>query len=573
MYHRAELIISPGHRGDCVGLFQSCDEFKNPTELRAFAGYAQLELVEMWLPREEGLKCEIVFLNLLRYGRSWSEPVLLDLLDALALKYSDDWRGKKSRALREEIRSALLNAETGEPDGGYSRLVKDSAASDKQGAARTAESWIDEAGDNLDELALRITLAVFQGTTFETIETAKNDLLKMLQELVPTPPPNPETPPPPPAPHVPLMRRIQKAGATDRLVGPPDWEAVIELKEPVAVEVITYVWRLYREACWRQKLMEWLTMYAAGHRLDVRTRAAVAVGILATKDYRFVRDNLLAGWVKARVNRSQYRTAIGMALGVLAQEESWVAEVQSLLRGWSRSTDPAERWAALRAYIYVGASCRPVREVIAGWRDIAAFAVTTSESVTIYVEDSEQKVVQLKPMLMSLMDAMMRFFVSVAQMPPEEKRPRFASILEGLREWIEGNRADVGLGLFMFTTLGQLVVGAAGDGEADGAPVLLQLLPDGPGADVTGYRSQLAGLIETLMRNGATITDARELLCAWLIWVNGLQHNSQLYEARIRTLLKEIIAADKSGRARGKLAVCLRDCGRNRTAQSLLSSL
>jgi hypothetical protein len=577
MNYRAELNISVELRLDCVGLFKECDEFNSAASLRAFAVFARLQLADKWLPRAEELNCELVFINLLRYGRSWSEPVLLDLLSALALKYRGDWREGKCRDLSDGIRSALLQSETKEQEGGYQQLARESAASDSRAGAKSAESWIEEAGDDLDELAMRISLAVFQGATFETIEAAKDDLLKMLKELVPPPPPpDPEAPPVPPPPHVPLMRRIQKAGAFETEAKPPHWERVVEMKEPVASEVITYVWHFYKEAKWRQKFMEWLTIYAAGHRADVRTRAAVAVGILALNDYRFVRDRLLAAWVRAEVNKSQYRTAVGMALGVLAQRHDRVAEVQTLLRNWSRSPNPAEQWAALRAYIYVGAYCRPLKDVIAGWRDIAAFAATTSESVTILIgdagrEDEPHRVVQLKPMLMSLMDAMMRFFVGVAQMPADEKAPRFASILEGLKEWIADDRADAPLGLFMFTTLGQLVVGAPGDGEASGAPVLLQLLMEGP--DENGYRSQLAGLFELLMRKADTIIDAKEMLCAWLGWANSVQGESRPYESRIRTLFEEIIAADRSGRARGKLAAFLRDCGRNRVAQSLLSDL
>jgi hypothetical protein len=577
MYYRAQLNIPQELSIACVGLFKECDEFDNVTALRKFVGFAQLALADKWLPRAEVLDCEIIFVNLLRYGRSWSEPVLLDLLNALALKYPGDWRETKCRELRDEIRDALLQAGTREQEGDYQQLVKDSAAGNSRAGAKSAEAWIEEAGDNIDELALRISLAVFQGTTFDIIEAAKNDLSEMLRELVPPPPPpDPEAPPPPPAPHVPLMRRIQQAGAFETEARPPDWERVVELKEPAASEVITYVWHFYKEAKWRQKLMEWLTIYAAGRRADVRTRAAVAAGILAINDYRFVRDKLLAGWVQAEVNKSQYRTAIGMALGVLAEKEGRAAEVQSLLRSWSRSPDPAERWAALRAYIYVGAACRPVKDVIAGWRDIAAFAISASESVTILIngsghEGGERKMVQLKPMFMSLMDAMMRFFVDVARMPAEENRPRFASILEGLKDWIGDNKVDARLGLFMFTTLGQLVVGVAGDGEAAGAPVLLQLAEEGP--DGSGYRSQLAGLFELTMRKADTIIDAKELLCAWLGWANGLQGESRLYESRLRTLFEEIIAADKSGRARGKLAAFLRDCGRNRLAQRLLSDM
>src|SRR5579885_676700 len=556
MYYTAELIISVPLRQDCVDLFRQCPEvFDSVARLKSFARFYRLEQTENWFPKSDDLYHEELCLSLLRYGRSWSEPVLLSLLDALALKYSEDWRKGKCRELEDRIRSELLQGNTQEQEGNVLQLVKDSTAGNGRGGKKSAESWIEEAGDNLDELALRISLAVFQGTTFETIEAAKDDLFEMLKEFVPPPPPpDPEAPPVPPLPHVPLMRRIQKAGAFETEAKPPDWERVVELKEPVANEVITYVWHFYKESKWRQKFMEWLTIYAAGRRADVRARAAVAVGILATNDYRFVRDRLLSSWVKANVNRSQYRTAIGIALVTLVQKEGRAEEVQSLLRNWSRSPNPAERWAALRAYIYVGAYCRPVKDVIAGWRDIAAFAVAAaSESTHILTDGSalgaaEIAVVELKPMLMSLMDAMMRFFVGVAQMSADEKAPRFASILEGLKEWIANDRADAWLGLFMFTTLGQLVAGATGDGEMGGAPVLLQLSGEGP--DENGYRSQLAGLFELLMRKAETIIYAKELLCAWLAWANSVQGGSLSYESRIRVLFEEIIAADKSGRAR-----------------------
>jgi hypothetical protein len=256
-----------------------------------------------------------------------------------------------------------------------------------------------------------------------------------------------------------------------------------------------------------------------------------------------------------------------MALGVLVREEAWAAEVQNLLRTWSESPEQAQRWAALRAYIYVGAYCQPVSEVIARWR-----AIASSEYAAILIQVTEDKALQLNnPIHMSLMDGMVRFFVSVAQLPEEKKRPLLAGILEGLKNWVADAKADAGLGLFMFTTLGRLIVG--GDSESDGAPVLLQLVSDGPTEDEVGYRSQLAGIFEVVMRNGATITEARDMLCAWLGWVDGLQNNSSSYESRIRTLLEEIIAADTSGRMRGKLVFCLRDCGRNQAAERILLDL
>jgi hypothetical protein len=567
--YKTELKISQTLRIECITLFMECKEFGSPHKLRDFANITQLKLVVKCIPLKEDLDPNELMLNLLRTRNKVSlEPALFDLLKALATEYENEHLGTKFKDLKEAIKREFLNAENSGQEKDYQQFVEDSAPSDGRVTDESAGLWIEEAGDNLDELALRITLAVFNGTTFEVIERAKNELLEMLKELVPPPPPPDPENPPPVVPHVPLMRRLEKAGAKETEGKPPDWRRVIELDRPeLASEAVVYVWQLNRETKWRQKLIEWLTNHAAGRAADVRTRAAVAVGRLAVKDYRFVRDRLLNDWV--RRNDSQFRTAIGMALGVLVREENLKAEVQGLLREWSESNEEAKRWAAMRAYIYVGAYCRPPGEAIARWREIAA-----SEHVSILIPISETEAVRLNnPLHMSLMDAMVRFFVGVALLPEEERRRLVGGILGELKGWIAANDDGAWLGLFMFTTLGQLVVGTGENGESDSAPVLLQLVKEGTGEDEIDYRSQLAGLLELAMRNGATIIEAQELLCAWLSWADGLQDNSQLYETRIQTLFKDIIAADGGGRMRGKLAACLRDCGRNRTAQRILSSL
>lgn len=573
MDYKAELRISHDLRMRCVAVFRECDEFKSPSKLRTFASLTHLQLTEKWIPNADELDHDKIFLNLLRHGKTWFEPVLLALLNALARQYIGDWREAQCQTLEEEIRTTLLQPGGSEQEQDYQQqLAVIGSASEANGGEGRAAQWIEEAGDDLDERALRITLAVFHGTTFETIERAKNDLLEAFQELVPPPPPPPpaapdtQVPAPPAPPYVPLMQRLKKAGAYETDGEAPEWKKVVQLKEPeLASEILVHVWQLYREPKWRQKLIGWLTSYVNGRPADVRTRAALAAGVLAIKDYRFVRENLLDLWVEG--DDAQYRTAIGMALSVLVQKEAWAEEVQSLVRTWSESPKQAERWAALRAYIYVGAYCQPVSEVIARWRAIAA-----SEYAAVLIQVSEQKALQLNnPMHMSLMDAMVRFFVSVAQLAEEKRRPLFAGILDGLKQWLADGKADAGLGLFMFTTLGRLIVG--GDGESDGAPVLLQLVSDGSTEDGSGYRSHLAGIFELMMRNGVTITEARDLLCDWLGWVDGLPEISPSYESRLRTLFEEIIAADTSGRMRGKLRVCLRDCGRKPVVERILSEL
>jgi hypothetical protein len=551
--------VSSDLRSECLKLFEQCDEFSSPEKFRSFASLKELAFVERCIPRSRDLDPEILFTNMLTTGRSRSDPALFDLLDALVKKYELDFKGEECKELREKLRTALLQADSPEQAEDYERLVVHSAPSDVEGKDQLAKRWIEGAGDDLDELTLRITLAVFSGTTFEVIEKAKNDLLELLQQLLSPTIPNPESPVPAVS-YAPLMRRLEKAGAKETAGKAPDWKKVIELEDVErASEAIGFVWQLHREPRWRQKLIEWLTTQAAGRSADVRTRVAVAAGRLALRDYRFVRDNLLMRWVEK--NEAVYRTAIGMALGVLVREQTWVAEVQNLLWKWSKSPKEAERWAAVRAYIFVGAYLRPVSDVIGRWRDIAGSQRVAVASERGWTND---------PMRISLMDAMMRFFVHVAQQPSEERRSLLTGILEGLKKWIADNGSDAGLGFFMFLTLARMTISPIDNAEANSPPMLLQLVDQE--TDDSDYRRQLAALFELTMSRGSTIVEVKELLCAWLRWINGLGDNSQ-YETRIRTLLADIIATDSSGRMRGRLSACLRECGRNQAVERVLSGL
>jgi len=568
------FAISFELREECLQLFREFDEFNNPDKLRAFTTIGGLEIVNSCILPSNDLDYTMLFTKLTTTGRSPSEPALFDLLDALGRHYPhEELKQQRCQDLKEKLRKELLQAGNQEQAKDYEQLVESSTAGDGRGVAEgdgLAAQWIDAAGDNWDELALRITLAVFNGTTFAFIERAKDDLLVSLRQLVP---PSTIEDPPAVVTHVPLMRRLQNAGAKETAGTPPNWKKVIELKEDRAEfvsEAIGYIWQQYQENKWRNALIEWLTSYAVEESADVRTRVAVAVGILAIQDYRFVKHKLLDRWVEASGEDTrkagQYRMAIGMALGVLVREENLAGEVQNLVRSWSHSRDRSERWAAVRAYIYVGSHVRPISEVIESWREIAAF-----EYPAVGVEVLGERFIRLNPLHISLMDAMMRFFIYVAEQPDEQRRSHFTGILEGLKKWIAENRTDAGMGLFMFSTLGRLMFNAVGTEETDSPPVLLQLVEEQP--DQTEYRTQLAELFERVMSNGDTIIEARDLLCTWLGWINSLQNNPKSYETRVQHLLRDIIAADKSGRMRGKLTACLRDCGRNRAIDRIIFDL
>lgn len=578
--------ISGELRDDCLTLFSQCDELSDPDKFRKLAfSFEELKLVRGCIPFARELDHEMLIARLLATGRPPMEPALLDLLEFLGRRLSErnDMKAPMCAELKERLRAELQQAGGGEQARDYRQVVEAGTRGDVRESDVSGRQWIEAAGDDLDDLALRVTLAVFNGTTFEVIERAKGRLLEMLRELVPPPPP-PLAPaegvtPAAPPPHVPIVRRLEKAGARETEGRPPDWRRVIELDRPeLGGDALWHVWEFYREPEWRRKLIEWLTNHAVGHAADVRTRAAVAVGRLALRDYRYVKDNVLRRWVDASEKppdeepdgrkAAQYRMAVGMALGVLAREENWIGEVENLLGQWSRSSRRAERWAAVRAYIYAGPYCRPISGVIRRLRDIAS-----SEPYAVYLPVPGNKILEVRnPIYMSLLDAMVQFFAGVAQQPVEARRQSFAGILEGLKEWIAAERGDAGTGLFMFSTLGRLAF-AGTDGESSGSspPLLLQLVEEQP--ERTDYREQLAGLFELTLRDATTFLEARELLCVWASWVNGLGSNSESYEARMRVLLSDIIRADKSGRMRGRLAACLRYCGRNRVVERILATL
>jgi hypothetical protein len=566
------LTISPELREECLRFFCQFKEFSNPDELRAFTYVQGLELVHKHIPNSNDLDYTILFTKLMQTGRSPLEPALFDLLDLLALRYrEEDFKRQQCHELKEKIRNELIQYGSQEQAKDYQTLLERAAVSGRHGVGGKAAPWIEEVGDDLDELALRITLAVFSGTTFEVIERAKNDLVELLRPLVPT---VKVEDPPVVLKNIPLMRRIQKAGATETGGTAPSWKRAIELKkeqQDFAREAIGYVWQIYRENNWRRALIEWLSCYAVGGASDVRTRAAVAVGSLAVQDYRYVRDNVLARWIAASGEddrkAGEYRMAVGMALGVIVLDPAWSAEVQNLVRRWSQSSDRSERWVAVRAFIYVGVHWRPISEVIDQWHKIAA-----TELPAIGVEAQGQALIRLNPLHMSLMDAMMRFFLILMQGLNGDNHEPFVGILQGLGNWIASTRADAAMGVFMFTTLGQIRLSTSGSIEsADSPPLLLHLVEEQ--STQSDYGKQLAELFNVLMSDVETIIEARDLLCIWAGWVNGLQHNRQSYEIRLQNLLKDIIVADKSGRMRGRLINSLRDCGRNNTLDRVLSSL
>lgn len=454
-----------------------------------------------------------------------------------------------------------------------------SEAQDKDGNPQTAEQWFDEAGDNLDEWALRIALAVFNGTSYETIDRAKTELFELLDPpRPPQPPPKPDEPPQPLPPVIPPRKsvRLRNARATETQESPAK-PKVVKLDDPnLAYEALRFIWREYND--WHGYLIEWLTDYAAGQPVEIRMRAAVAAGVLAKEDYVVVRNRLLLCWVNAEQNGDQYRAAVGMALGCVILDQQWRDEIRDLLKEWAISNDPARRWAAARAYIYVGVYC-PIKEVIGQWR-----AIARSEEATISFAMSGNMFLRFA-LHMSLADAMVTFFLNAAEISDEvsyEKRQLiFEDALEGLEEWTKADELandSPGFGLFMFLTLTRVLI--TGNTPEENWPFILLHLVDAD-APQSPYCLRLARLFHKALNQSAIIQQALEPLQSWLEWIDlEPLFDAPKYEARMQTLLEAIIDCDPriKVRMRDRLKFYLRSWANHprspiRSAQRLLDNL
>jgi len=542
------LVISVDLRQMCLSLFCDLKEFKDPESLITFVRNNHLTIVLRHLPRQAELILDKVIDRLMEWGKSPQRPALLELIIELEKTYQGEHQAEECKNCRKSLESWLVSAPRFDQVHDYEALV---TTTPKQAprVSKSAEQWIDECGTDLDELALRITLCVFNGTTFEVIENAKNRLLALLQETHKSSAGSTATAPPP----VSVMRRLMKAGAEESDARPPDWKRVILLNKPaIATEALTYVWRMNRETEWRKNFITWLTEHAEENNpADVRMRAGIAAGRLALKDYGYVRDHLFKRWVK--INTRALRMALGMALGVVAREETLTSEVQRQLLIWSHSDRLDERWAAMRAYIFAGAFVKPTSEVMTAWRHIY-----NSEPAVVQVELGGYTFQGPNPLHMSLVDAIMRFFVVVSELPPKQRESVLSGIVEGLNNWVFARQPDAELGLVSFLLLARLVARSDDKSEAIAAPVLLQQID--PENKQSKYRQQLTQFLANGFRSTSIIRQTNEVICEWLKWINELPAASGPYEQRIHALMADLIASDSTQRMTGKLMSCLRSC-------------
>lgn len=378
--------------------------------------------------------------------------------------------------------------------------------------------WFNDVADDVEAAAFRIALAVFNGAQVTEVQQAAQTLVRLLR-----PPTNDTQPPTPPSTFVSpfkketLAKKLEKAGA--KLVERPVVREysdkalvkVVELEdESYSNVLLAYIWE-YDEL--RPIILEWLCEYATNAPLDMRLRAAGALGALASMDFEVLTRRVFLKWANVDIEdadlRRRHHQALGNALGVLIWNEAHAEEVLGLLRAWVEDGDPRHKWAAARAYAQVG--LRYPREAMHQWRCI----LESEAHVTLRLTESFGIAIP-HPLHMSVIDALLSLFLRAVEIP-HRLRPVYEQALDGLAAWVEDDTADnaseqVGLPLFLALTTIRYPLESSSDPET-WPPAMLRIVGTQPDSN---YRRTLAELLRHTLRDPETRALAIEALQNWV---------------------------------------------------------
>ncbi|MEU9097823.1 hypothetical protein [Streptomyces sp. NPDC048361] len=188
-------------------------------------------------------------------------------------------------------------------------------------------TWFDRYREP-EALAFALASATLEGSGYLTVSEAAVRLCASL------------TPPEPAAPDLRFRDRVGYEQQWIRLVpdgsGPPR----VRFRSALLGQVILrYAWTSLDG--WREAVLAWMRQLLSHSDLEVRARAAVAAGVLASADHHYAVHRFLTSWAGAA--SWPLRQAAATALGVSGSRPETSDAVWELLDGWARGGSSAQQ--------------------------------------------------------------------------------------------------------------------------------------------------------------------------------------------------------------------------------------
>ena len=251
-----------------------------------------------------------------------------------------------------------------------------------QRAYRDVERWFDE--DHPPDLEnLLIATAVFNGAPYSAVNQAAQALETFLQ------PEPPETSQEkrvaqPTSRFAGRNRRQTRLAAIHASIVPVSFQThygevfdnAIELKNSAWQEaVLRLVWQ---DSDFGQRILDWLVGYGSHGDHYMRTRAAAAIGALASNSFAAIESKVLRSWAASPDENS--RRSAAQVLGITIWDERQSGPTAHLLHYWASQRDqPRWQWTAAAAYAGL-AGPRYLSQTLA---DLKLIAANSGDSVAL----------------------------------------------------------------------------------------------------------------------------------------------------------------------------------------------
>ncbi|MCI0558726.1 MAG: hypothetical protein MN733_09540 [Nitrososphaera sp.] len=374
-------------------------------------------------------------------------------------------------------------------------------------AKKQVETWFIE-HERIEERTFMISLAVFNGASYQTVVEADEQLQALLR------PSSAENEPAVLNPVFEITRsqRIEDAcahpvkGYEETEFGRSPVELITLNNPTFQPAILHYAWYEYDRL--RRLLVEWLRNLGFHSRFDVRARAAAAVGELSKHDFSYIRGEVLLPWANHQDQRA--RSSAALALGIPAWEGKLAPQVLGILHHWSSLRNNWRLcWTAAAAY----GGLVGLRFPDSALRDLHLIA---------QAEDSR---------LFNIISHSLTSLFQAGQLVPDY----YLKVIEALVEWTDDQAAKIVAltGLLIFL---DLALEAEVDAEPEGGtwPTLLWLARED-----RAYQDRVVILWRRALNAKWARKNALEALRRWLLLVDD---DARLYEAAeqiIVTLVNE----------------------------------